>query len=140
MIWVSGLLLLIRRDDDDKEYDLPAYESVQGGGPPRYADGNESIQMVDGIPMRVIPLQVIVSESQATNDMATIEEESSPQQNVDVIARQEQPNTQVMIGGSLAIAGGIWYAWAQKTEQKMSRMLGLDSVHYSQRQRAQSMP
>ena len=81
-------------DDDDKEYDLPAYESVQGGGPPRYADGNESIQMVDGIPMRVIPLQVIVSESQATNNMATIEEESSPQQNVDVIARQEQPTVQ----------------------------------------------
>lgn len=85
-------------DDEDKGDELPAYESVQVGGPPRYADNDmEDIRMVDGIPMRVLPLHISVSASQSSNDMNTANEEESParsEANAPTISRPTLPTVQ----------------------------------------------
>ncbi|KAL5520437.1 hypothetical protein ACEPAG_9661 [Sanghuangporus baumii] len=46
-------------DGDDKE-ELPAYQSVAVGGPPRYADVD--LQYVGGLPLRVVTLPMTITE------------------------------------------------------------------------------
>ncbi|EJD05034.1 uncharacterized protein FOMMEDRAFT_139637 [Fomitiporia mediterranea MF3/22] len=52
-------------DGDDKE-ELPAYESVAIGGPPRYADGD--LHVVGGVPMHILtlPMPTLASNRDVT--------------------------------------------------------------------------
>ncbi|OCB86007.1 hypothetical protein A7U60_g6902 [Sanghuangporus baumii] len=52
-------------DGDDKE-ELPAYESVAVGGPPRYADVD--VQHVGGLPVSVVTLPMTIPEARESRE------------------------------------------------------------------------
>ena len=57
-------------DGDDKE-ELPAYESVAVGGPPRYAD----VHFVAGMPVRVVTLPASIPEEREGRESTSLERE-----------------------------------------------------------------